>query len=51
MIASFSELKNINTETSDAQTSITDLQNHASDDAGEIKSKLDDVISAVDANQ
>jgi hypothetical protein len=51
MIASFSELKSIKNETSDVETSITNLQNRASDNTDEIKDKLDDVRSAVEANQ
>lgn len=51
MIAGFRELKSINTETSDVQTSVVDLQNHNSDDADEVKGKLDDIRGAVEANQ
>lgn len=51
MIASFRELVNIKNGTSDVQSSITDFQNNSSSDADEIKSKLDDIISAVEAKQ
>lgn len=51
MIARFSELASIKNGTSDVQTSITNLQNSASDNTDEIKSSLSDVESAVQANQ
>lgn len=51
MIASFSELASIKNGTSDVQTSITNLQNSASENTDEIKSSLSDVESAVEANQ
>ena len=51
MIASFSELVKLKDETSDVQNAITNLHNETSSDADEIKSKLDDMTSAVEANQ
>jgi hypothetical protein len=51
MIASFRELVSIKDETSDVQNSVTNFQHDASNDADEIKSKLDNVTSAVEANQ
>ena len=51
MIATFSELKGIRDETSDVQNAITNLHSDTSSDADDIKSKLDDVTSAVEANQ
>jgi hypothetical protein len=51
MIASFSELKNIKNGTSDVESSITNLQNSASDNTSEVTSSLDDVKNAIEANQ
>jgi hypothetical protein len=51
MIVSYSELVKIKNGTSDVQTSITNLQNSDSHNTDEIKSKLDDVTSAVETNQ
>lgn len=51
MVAGFSELVSIKNGTIDIQSSITNLQNQTSNNADEIKGKLDDVMSAVEANQ
>ena len=51
MIASFKELVSIKYGTDDVQNSVTNFQHDASSDADEIKSKIDDVTSAVEANQ
>jgi hypothetical protein len=51
MVAGFKELVSIKNGTIDIQTSITDLQNDTSNDANEIKGKLDDVTSAIEASQ
>ena len=50
MVANLSELAKLRKATIDVQDSVTDLQNSASNNTDEIKSGLDDVTSAIEAN-